>query len=493
MSEEKTLPGHDMQPQDITCSSCGRFVGALSRCPHCGARVNKRLSVRATRYAALLLAFIGLGLLYWMSVTRKLPVIQVGDITPTMNFAYVQVHGEVTRDARVFKEGGRITSMSFEINDGTGDLPCMAYRAQAQELIAAGKVPRLGDKITVAGSLAVQADDRVTLRIQVADQVEIEQADLPQVPLGEIDPDVHITGVIAEGVITKIYAPQPGKKQPWSLKISDDTGTGSLSFWEDVYAGIEEKDKLVEGQAVRVRASVNTYRGKTQLRLNRGADIEFIDVGELDGKPTAQTRSLEALTVEEIKPELKGRTVETEGEIIGFYEPEEGSKAPSRIMLEDGTATVTVIYWDKVAEALGERKPEKGTRMQVRGKVDEFKGKMQLVVNYADQMEFYQPPPSRALPVPESVDISTITAENDGERLTVSGVLGKARSIKSGIIYPLRDKTGSILLLLWDRNVPGEARDDLKPGIKVTVTGDIKLYKGDLEIIPANANAIHLK
>lgn len=489
--KDMTLPGHEQQSSDIKCASCGRFVGALTRCPHCGARVNKRLSVRATRYAAVFLSVVGLMLLYWMAVSQKIPTITIGEITPTMNFAYVRIDGTVSGETRIFKENGLVRSMRFDLHDGTGEIPVTAYQAQARELVEKGLIPRSGDHISVAGSLSVAADDRILLRIQVADQVELVQQELERTALADLTPESG--AVLVEGAIVRVNAPQPGKKQPWSILIADESGTANLSFWEDVYADIDAKDQLIQGQGIRLRSAVKLYKGKIQLGLANASDLEFIDAAQSAPTP-AQLKKYrtDAITIEEITPELKGKTIETEGQIIRFEESTAPGKTPSRITLEDGTATVTVVYWDKVARELGDKKPEEGIRLQVRGEVDEFKGAVQIKVNYADQLEFYQIPPPKKEAEPEITPIAEIGEPAEGEVVTVSGRLGAPKSIKSGVIYPLKDKTGAIQLLLWDRNVPGEFRDNLATGKTVTVTGALKLYKGELEIIPASAQAIRI-
>ena len=58
------LPGHETQSEEMACPKCGRFVGAATKCPYCGAKVEKRMSLVALRWAAVLLSTVGLFLLY---------------------------------------------------------------------------------------------------------------------------------------------------------------------------------------------------------------------------------------------------------------------------------------------------------------------------------------------------------------------------------------------------------------------------------------------
>ena len=131
--------------------------------------------------------------------------------------------------------------------------------------------------------------------------------------------------------------------------------------------------------------------------------------------------------------------------------------------------------------------------MRVRGIVDSFKGIAQIKVNYADQMEFFQIPPETTSSTPPSTPIGLIGETVEGSVMTISGRLGSPRSVRSGVVYPVKDKTGSIQMLLWDKNVPGEYRNSLVTGKTVTVTGTVKLYKGELEIVPDSSEAIRIQ
>ena len=81
-NDKQALPGHETQSHEMNCTNCGRFVGAVSKCPYCGAKVEKRMSLVAVRWAAVLLATIGLFLLYLMAKYREIPVVKLGDGVP---------------------------------------------------------------------------------------------------------------------------------------------------------------------------------------------------------------------------------------------------------------------------------------------------------------------------------------------------------------------------------------------------------------------------
>ena len=492
------LPGQEDQPRETMCSSCGRFVGALTRCPYCGARVTTRLSVRFFRYAALLLGTVGLGLLYVMARTQPIPRIKIADVKPTMNFAYVQIAGTVSGDARTFKEGGRIRSLRFMVDDGTGEITVNAYRSQAQALADAGRLPRLGDEVIVAGSLSVTADGDVIMRLQVPEQLIIASAEMATTPLGDIGTDMVGTSVLVEGVILEVNAPGPTSRAPWNLVVRDDTGRGQITFWKDVHEEMPDKLLLMKDNRIRARVSVMTYRDAIQLSLARAADLEFLDkrsskpaVGKTAGPGAASGRG-EDIGIAEITEDMAGRAVRIKGRVKEINPPKE-PKAPQEVIVEEGDSTIAVVYWDTVAKNLRDNTPIVGSNISVEGAVGVYEGKLQIKVNHSRQIKLLDAVPTRTEAPGEPVKIMAITKAMLKQVCTVTGTLGEPRSIRGGVVYPLSDDSGEIQLVLWDRRVPGADRDKLSAGTRVTVTAEVDEYRGALQLVPSNPQNIRME
>jgi len=69
------------------CPSCGRYVGPHEACPYCSAHLTGRTPIRTVKIAAILLATVGLALL-WIAATRaEVPQITIGQAGATMNMA----------------------------------------------------------------------------------------------------------------------------------------------------------------------------------------------------------------------------------------------------------------------------------------------------------------------------------------------------------------------------------------------------------------------
>ena len=360
--QQTPLPGHEQQPKDIYCPVCNHFVGALSRCPHCGAYVRKRVSLRVVRWGAILLGTLGLFLLYLMSIHKDIPIVKIGEIEPTMNFAYVRIAGTVVGDTRVYRTGTAITGLRFHIDDGTGEIPVNAYKKQAIAMVEQDQLPRMGDHVDVAGSLSVSADDQIRLRMQAMDQLHIDSMAVPSVSLRELRRRSDPSPVSVEAVIDKINVPPPGSGKPWKLRISDGTASMDVSFWDDVYQDIPNKEKLGPGMAIRARVQPDEYRGRTQLKLGTGRDLEFLKEAPAD-----------------IGTILKKEELEAEGVVKNFYRAKRDA-VPNLLILQSGDEETVVVFWNDIRSQLDIDIFEKGMRLQVKGILDEYKGKKRIKI-----------------------------------------------------------------------------------------------------------------
>lgn len=350
--------------------------------PVYGPQVKRPLRVRVLQYASLVLAFAGLALLYLYSIDRGIPVIHIADITPTMNFAYVRVAGEVSRDTYVFDSGGVV----FNVKDGSGEIAVMGGRAQAEALKADGKLPRRGDQVDVAGSLSISADQEPKLRMQSAGQLKLQKKSAPAArPVSRITL-ADITAAQKDDVVTVIAKlkaidiPGPGAKTPYVLTLEEDGAELAVVFWEDVFQGLENS-LPIPGKLIRAKGAVSVYQGTVQLKIRDADDLSVVTEQEKQGVITER-------------------------------------------------------------------------------------------------------PLSR---------VADIAAGQEGKIFTVSGTLGEPRSIRGGVIYPLNDGSGEIAVLFWDKQISGDERAALEFGVRLRVTAPLVVYKGTLELVPADAGGFRIE
>ncbi len=394
--------------------------------PVYGPQVKRPLRVRVLQIASLVLAVAGLILLYLYSINRDIPTVQVSEITPTMNFAYVQIAGNVTSDAYIFKSGGVI----FNLHDGSGEIAVMGGRAQAEALENAGKLPRRGDRVEVAGSLSVSADQEIKLRMQSAEQLTLRRIPKPasrishsvfSIPnlVSRIPPKGETVTVV--GTLKEISIPRPGAKAPYTLTLEEGGVELEVIFWDEVFQGLEQKLPTL-GKTLSARGRVDLYKEKLQLKVWEAADLRELGEGEYRISNSEQGT-------------------------------EEGGE--SRISnVEQGTAEGVIPSTGGVPEGRG--------------------GFQQSSIDNRQ---------SKISP------ISSITAEQKGDVFTIVGTLGEPKSIRGGVIYPIADDSGEMVVLFWDKNVSGEERDALESGVRLRVTAPLVVYKGILELIPEDVGS----
>jgi hypothetical protein len=244
--------------------------------PASGCQVKRPLKIRVLQYASLVLAVAGLILLYLFSVNREIPAVRIGDITPTMNFAYVRIIGEVTHDAYIFKSGG----LAFNVKDSTGEISVMGGRSQAEALTASGKLPRRGDQVEAAGSLSVSADEEAKLRMQSADQLILNRKRAAttfvrpdsRLRIADVTVDQKGRPVSVVGTLKSITVPGPGSKAPYVLTLKEDGAELAVIFWDDVFQSLEGK-LPIPGKLIRASGQVDVYKDAIQLKVRDAADL----------------------------------------------------------------------------------------------------------------------------------------------------------------------------------------------------------------------------
>ncbi len=501
MTENKqALPGHETQSEEMNCPNCGRFVGAVTKCPYCGSKVEKRMSLVAIRWAAVLLATVGLFLLYLMAKNREIPVIQLGNIKPTMNFGQIRVVGQVESDARTFRSGG---GMGFNVSDGTGTMIVFISQKQAKALADKNLIPKAGDSVNFAGSLSI-SDDKSSLRLLSADDFQLTRAPAASVRLADITTEMKGSSVTIAGKVVELLPPPADSKRPYALKLKDDSGEQTLNFWQTEYDQIPGKDAL-NGAYIRVRVSVASYQDKLQLKLAAGQDLEI-----LEGPPAAdfatpaqkaaetyrkeappaprdfsRGRSVQAssLSVGDVTAAQDGQTVRVRGRVESVSAPKEGTKQPYAVVLKDGEASLRVTYWSNVNDVITV-KPTPGALFEMEGVVEVYKERPQLKVESGYKVKRVDDTSAPALSVDGSkaIAISSIAATDKGQTRVVKGTLGAPRALRGGVVYAVTDESGTIDLVLWESIIPVEVLGALKEGAKIAAAGEVGEYGGKLQL-----------
>ncbi|MEA3375019.1 MAG: OB-fold nucleic acid binding domain-containing protein [Chloroflexota bacterium] len=504
------------------CPSCGRYVGPHASCPHCGARIEGRVSMRLIKLTVLVLASVGLAVLWYVATRAEIPTVAIGRADATMNLAYVRLAGRCTRAPSYDPRTG---TLSFWIADDSGEIRVASYRAQTGVLIDQQRVPAFGDRVAVVGTLRM-AEDFGTLTIDAPDQLAISRADPVDRAIGDIRLEDQYQRVHIRGQVRGVREPYRGLTL---VTVRDLTGSIDVAVSQDLIALSGVTPTVGVGQSVEVVAAVSRYRETPQLVPVSAAEILPLDLDV----PIASERSIGELARQDV-----GRWFAVSGVVSGIDPFSNGVK----MALDDGTGTITLLLWQDVYDALLDLvgdglQPRVGARIRAQGALSEYRGDRELIPGLPVDVEVIAPAPSfvsavspsptapsppaapdstqtpvaadtagstpvpTVAPPPSSEDtpapeatstpsvlltpIRSVTVDRVGEQLTLEGAVVAAASFSKGFRFTLDDGTGQVVLLMW-HNVYDDCWDGPKInlGATVRVTGEIGEYGGQLEVQP---------
>ena len=400
-SKPQPLPGHETQSDEMACPKCGRFVGAATKCPYCGAKVEKRMSLVAIRWAAVLLSTVGLFLLYLMARSREPERIKIGDIETTMNFGVVRLSGEVRNDPRPFKNGN---GMSFNVSDGSGSIIVFVDQAQRKAMADSGLLPRRGDGIDFVAQLQASSSgssarirslNPSSFRLTRDDGTPVSRADDnsdtsmgapdksapapsakdfgPAVAFSSVDASLVGQSVVLEGTVVAIKEPAADSKQPYVVTLTNGVEGVDLKVWPDQFLQIPDAASLT-GTPVRAKAAVKLWKDKVDLQLKKGSDLQRA--------PTKKRRA--PVPVATAAAGKLGDWVTVVG---ALSEPDDLDGKGTAYKLTDDSGSIQVVFWNSTVPPDLQKKAAAAARASVNGRVKEYQGKRQVVPSKADGVE----------------------------------------------------------------------------------------------------------
>jgi len=444
-----------------TCPSCGRFVGAREVCPHCGANIPRRLSLRLFKYGAIVLAVAGLLILWGAATFARVPTVYVGEIVGTMNWAYVRMEGVVTRNPSYDQETGYL---SFWLNDDTGDIMVSAYRNEAQALVAAGKVPMLGDRVSLEGTLKVK-EDFAYLTVGVPDKVQITRPDPADMSIGDITYEHEWQRVRVRAVVRQVRQPYEGLTV---IELRDNSGVIDLTIPDTVVNLKGQPPEVRPGQAVEVVAPVSLYREEPQLALVDPAELRIIEADI----PLAQTVPISQLSVADVN-----RFVRVQG-MVTQVKP---FSAGVRFTVQDDSGTIVALVWQSVYEGVtGRELLTEGAEVAIQGLVSEYRGELEIAPEQPMDVVLLKAGAGAA-----TLSIGSLTVEQVGQTVRVEGQVVEVKPFSKGTKLTVDDGTGRLTVTLWQDVydlIPD--RNRLAVGVRVSAQGRLSEYQGALELTP---------
>ena len=423
------------------------------------------MAVRAFKYGSLVLAVVGVAILLLVARRSQVPVVQIGNLSGTMNWAYVRVEGTVTRQPAYDAGEG---TLRLWVGDGSGELMVMAYRSEADWLVNEGLVPVMGDAVALEGTLRIKEEFQY-LVLNVPQHTELRPGEPVEVAIDQVAADRLYERVTVRGVIRDDRTPYEGlriltlRDASGEIDVTLPTGAAALTgAWPDLRAG----------QPVAVTGAVDSYRGMPQIAVGRAADVLVLD----ETIAIALEQRLGDLSAAD-----SGALVLVEGTVVEVQPFSAGVK----LALDDGSGMVTLLLWQDLYEALEEGDAlVEGTLLRAQGALAEYQGELEIVPELPSDLTI--------LAVAERVvherHLGELSPDDRGQLVRVEGVLNSLRTFSAGARGILDDGTGTITLLLWQEVYDGlPTPSSLVPGAVLRVEGEVDEYKGELEVVPRAA------
>jgi DNA/RNA endonuclease YhcR with UshA esterase domain len=463
IASENTLESSHPSPSPSAshCGSCGRFIGPYDRCPYCGAGTQGRLSMRAVKGTALLLATLGLLALWLLARQSEVPTLQAGDASGTMNLAYVRLNGRVVRNLNYDPTNGYL---GFWVADETGEVYVSMYRDVTANLLAEDRVPAIGDEVSVAGTLRVR-EGMVSMTVNVPEHLTLDRGTALQLNAADITMLDEGLRVQVAGEVVQITEPYPGLTL---IKVADKSGEITIAVDEVVTALTGELPEIAVGQTISVEGAVGLYR--TTPQVLPGSVTDVVPVPALPEAGPLHLNTLNELSVEDERKQVRAR-----GQVVLL----EGLPGGVKATLDDGTAQVMLLLWDRIHQALPEPAAlDIGAEVEVIGEVKLYREQLEIIPARAQDVNVLV----RAEPAPW-VQIADLSTADAGRIVRLRGLLGEPYGFSAGVKAQLNDGSGRITLLFWS-NLYTQFSPQPQAGQEVEVTGIVAAYRGNVELIP---------
>jgi DNA/RNA endonuclease YhcR with UshA esterase domain len=293
--------------------------------------------------------------------------------------------------------------------------------------------------------------------------------DIPTVSAADAMGSMNMAYVKVSGRVVRslTYDPESDYLGFW---VDDGTGEVRVTAYRDVTQALLDAGTMPAlGDEVTVAGTLRIREDYVSLTLNVPDHLDL-------RRPEPVT-----LGTGELTPLDEGLRVQVAGEVTRVYAPYEGL---TLITVRDETGEVPVAV-DELVETLTGELPEivEGQGIAVVGAVTLYKDTPQIVPASVDDLALAEAPP--AATVDEVARLSALSAEDEGSVVQVAGRVVRMEGFKGGVKAILDDGTAQVTLLLWDSVYSAlEAPQSLDVGAELVVTGEVQVYRGELEVVP---------
>lgn len=331
---------------------------------------------------------------------------RIGDLDESRVNQRVQVSGNVTRVSK-FSQGMRAV-----IADDTGEITVVLWQdvydeiGNASDLQKGAHVNVLGKLTQYRGELEIVPNRAGDVRISPAVAQNVltaagnattaaVRATVPGYSSGTYTPTASTilptetprptrapTAAPVARTIGSITAADKDARVIVSAKISraskfsqgmrytldDGTGKITLLIWADVLEKISVRDELKAGAEIRVTGQVDLFNDELEIIPERAQDVELVAAAVV---PTVTIRTIDSITTDDLDKIvfLQGTISELDDFSAGKY-----------VTLQDDTGTIRVTVFKNVLTPIQDQLAI-GANISVRGKVNVFRGNLEIVAD----------------------------------------------------------------------------------------------------------------
>jgi DNA/RNA endonuclease YhcR with UshA esterase domain len=424
--------------------------------------------------------------------------LQISEIGPDHNLQVVSVSGDV-REIRTPYQGLTL----YSVGDSTGEIDLAVY---SDVLALTGPLADVqnGDAVQVNGTVSFYRESPQLALTNAQDLVKLDARLAPTTlsKIGDLDAARVGTRVSVAGNVTGATEFSQGLR----VILDDGSGAMTLLLWRDTLAQVAGGEQLKKGARVQALGRLSQYHGDLELVPALGSDVQVAAVAATSSVTSGPTRTPAGVSpIETAKPTRSPTPSAVKRTIASLDASEQGqgvvvtgriAQASSfskgmRYTVDDGTGTITLLLWSDVLKGVKSADALKvGARVQATGQVNLFNGELEIVPEKGEEVTLLA---LSAIPTPAPRTIGSLGADEVGLSVVVVGTVNKVTDFSRGRYVTLGDGTGQIRVTVFDdalNAMPQKERAALVEGAQVRVTGEVNLYRGELELVPDRGGVI---
>ncbi len=190
------------------------------------------------------------------------------------------------------------------------------------------------------------------------------------------------------GAVAYLKKPAEGSKAPFRIMMEGDGELIQLTCWSKTFNQIPKSKQPNEGAIIKANVTVQSYKGKKQLKLSHATDY-FLEKKGTGGSRISQENFgiIPLPDIKSIKNVANRKLVRVDGKVKNIIKSDV-KNIPFRIILEDETGVLTIVVWPDVWETFSDSQiPKIGDSVSINGLASTYKETKQIRVKFAKDIK----------------------------------------------------------------------------------------------------------